>query len=107
MTDDVLSAKLIVETVDAKRILEGSILQLKEKLASADIKVENLEINVRSESHNSHMFDKQQAHWQNQKALRQFNPPDESFLSNESAEMTEPTSLRPQYAGAGGVNLLA
>ena len=107
MTDDSLSAKLIVETVEAKNILEGSISQLKERLASANIKVENLEINVRSESHNSHMSDKQQAHWQNQKALRQFNRLDESLVSNEPAAMDAPIYLRPQYAGAGGVNLLA
>lgn len=107
MTDNILSAKLIVETVEAKIILESSISQLKEKLASADIKVENLEINVRSESHNSHMSDKQQAHWQNQKAIRQFNRLDESLVSNEPAAMDAPINLRPQYAGAGGVNLLA
>ncbi|MCH9023748.1 MAG: flagellar hook-length control protein FliK [candidate division Zixibacteria bacterium] len=107
MTDDFLSAKLIVETVEAKIILESSISQLKEKLASADIKVENLEINVRSESSNSHMSDKQQAHWQNQKAIRQFNRLDESLVSNEPAAMDAPINLRPQYAGAGGVNLLA
>lgn len=107
MTDDILSAKLIVETVEAKIILESSISQLREKLASADIKVENLEINVRSESHNSHMSDKQQAHWQNQKALRQFNRLDESLTSSEPAAMSALTNLSPQYAGAGGVNLLA
>ena len=107
MTDNLLSAKLIVETVEAKIILESSISQLKEKLASADIKVENLEINVRSESHNSHMSDKQQAPWQNQKALRQFNRLDENLLSNEPAAMSARTNLSPQYAGAGGVNLLA
>ena len=107
MTDNLLSAKLIVETVEAKIILESSISQLKEKLASADIKVENLEINVRSESHNSHMSDKQQAPWQNQNALRQFNRLDENLLSNEPAAMSARTNLSPQYAGAGGVNLLA
>ena len=107
MTNDLLSAKLIVETVEAKSILENSISQLKEKLASADIKVENLEINVRSESHNSQMSDKQQAHWQNQKALRQFNRLGESLVSNEPAAIDAPLNLRPQYAGAGGVNLLA
>ncbi len=107
MTNDLLSAKLIVETVEAKIILESSISQLKEKLASADIKVENLEINVRSESHNSQMSDKQQAHWQNQKALRQFNRLGESLVSNEPAAIDAPLNLMPQYAGAGGVNLLA
>ena len=107
MTDNLLSAKLIVETVEAKIILESSISQLKEKLASADIKVENLEINLRSESHNSHISDKKQAPWQNQKALRQFNRLEENLLSNEPAAMSARTNLSPQYAGAGGVNLLA
>ena len=73
MTDNLLSAKLIVETVEAKIILESSISQLKEKLASADIKVENMEIYVRSDSHNSHMSDTQPSRWHNQKTLRQSN----------------------------------
>lgn len=110
MTDEILSAKLIVETVEAKTILENSISQLREKLASADIKIENLEINVRSESHNSHLFDKQQAHWQNlqnQKAFRQFNGSNENMASNEPAAINTRGNLSPQYAGAGGVNLLA
>jgi len=107
MTDDLLSAKLIVETVQAKSILESSISQLKEKLASADIKVENLEINVRSESHNRHMFDKQQAHWQNLKTFGQFNQPDDSLVNNELVAMNASKNIMPQYAGAGGVNLLA
>jgi flagellar hook-length control protein FliK len=106
MTNEILTAKLIVETPEAKQILEGSLSHLKDRLAAADIEVEDVEINVRSESHNSNMFEKQSG-WQNQKSVKHLNELNDGFTDIEPVAVNAPVKESLQYVGSGGVNLLA
>lgn len=106
MKNEVLTARLTVETTTAKSTLESSINTLKEQLAKADIKVEQIEINVRGETNYNQLFNRQ-PQWQkfNSAFQAKFNVDDlpESFVPvNQIYNFKE-----NQYVGFAGVNVLA
>lgn len=106
LKNEVLTARLTVETTAAKTTLENSINSLKEQFAKADIKVEQIEINVRGETNYNQMFDRQtQWHKFNQAHQQRFNAGDllESFVPVNQIN----NFIQQQYVGSSGVNVLA
>jgi flagellar hook-length control protein FliK len=103
---DIFSAKLTVETFEAKAVIEHSLHNLKEQLARADIKVEQIEINVRGETGYNQLFDKQ-PQWQKNSHFNQFR-----FTNDELNEQFAPIGVAfvpesMQYVNQNGVNVLA
>jgi flagellar hook-length control protein FliK len=106
LKNEIVTAKLTVETSAAKTTLESSINSLKEQFAKADIKVEQIEINVRGETNNNQLFERQ-PQWQRFNSARHIR-----FNENELLEQFVPVgqinSFRQlQYVGNDGVNILA
>ncbi len=106
LRNEILTAKLTVETPAAKTTLENSLNSLKEQFAKADIKVENIEINVRGETNYNQLFERQ-PQWQKFNSAHQnrFNAGDflEPFVPVEQIN----NFSQQQYVGSGGVNILA
>lgn len=103
---DVLNAKLTVDTAEAKAVVDKSIHSLKEQLARLDIKVEQIEVNVRGESNYNQMFEKQ-PQWHKQSNMNNFRFENEDY--NEQLipvnNVYVPESLH--YVNSSGVNVLA
>ena len=106
LKNEVLTARLTVETAAAKTTLENSINSLKEQLARADIKVEQIQINVRGETNYDQLFERQ-PQWQKFSSAHQnrFNARD--FLEPIGPVNQINSFIQNQYVGAGGVNVLA
>lgn len=106
MRNEILTARLTVETTSAKSTLENSINTLKEQFAKADIKVEQIEINVRGETNYNQLFNRQ-PQWQKFSSAHQarFNADD---LLVPLVPVNQIYNFRQnQYVGTSGVNVLA
>jgi len=106
LKNEVLTARLTVETAAAKTTLENSMNMLKEQFAKADIKVEQIEINVRGETNYNQLFERQ-PQWQKFNAAHQSR-----FNANDFLESFVPVSqinnfMQQQYVSSNGVNVLA
>lgn len=105
LQNEVVSAKLIVETIEAKQTVERSLETLTQQLNQAGLKVEQLEVTLRNSAHD--FFQYRQPQWNRQAQTGQDTP---SF--NDTEGVVEPIAAASGYANgqyitAERVNLVA
>ncbi|TFH55397.1 MAG: flagellar hook-length control protein FliK, partial [Candidatus Zixiibacteriota bacterium] len=105
LRDDKLTAKISVESAPAKAALESNLDRLVSQLTKANISVDQIEITITGDSAHNEFFQRQ-PHWQHRVTYRSSQADD---ISSELAgiPVAEPLIGATQYAGPGGVNLLA
>ena len=99
-----IRARLVVNTPEAKQLVEGSLDRLTRQLVDADVALESLEVSVSSDGPGSDFFERQ-PRW-----ARSIRRIDSISDETEPGEVTAPNLWTPppsQYVGAGGVNVLA
>ncbi|MBN1211349.1 MAG: flagellar hook-length control protein FliK [candidate division Zixibacteria bacterium] len=105
LRDSNLSARLTVDSPQAKAAVEGSLSQLTEQLARYGIKVDYIQVGVNGGEAQNHNFARR-TFWNNSSRTSNLSLEEDLFDDME----TPPLTIMPQpalYVGAGGVNLLA
>ena len=103
--DQMLTARVVVETPIAKLAVENSLRQLTDQLSRGGIEVDRIEVSLSGDSAREQFFDRRPL-WSHARTLHRFE--DKMELGAELAESTPIITPRPQeYIGANGVNLLA
>lgn len=104
MHNNRLRASVIVNSVEAKAVLENSIESLTQQLSRADIKIDQIDVQLSNQQQQNQFGGRQT--WQSWSSLR--NPA--AGPATDSLETTVPY-VEPlqamQQVGAGGVNILA
>ncbi|MCM2271326.1 MAG: flagellar hook-length control protein FliK [candidate division Zixibacteria bacterium] len=103
MRNESLSARVTVESAQAKAAIEGSLNQLTDQLARAGVKVDYIDVGVRGGGAEN-QFSQRQADWFRAQQPRVMKFADE--LLNDAA-MILPASRPVSFIGAGSVNLFA
>jgi hypothetical protein len=103
--NDVLTARLTVDTSQAKAAVEGSLDRLTEQLSRAGIKVNHIEVSLRG-GDSQNQFAGRQSGWFRPQRFN-VRSTDDNFLSTVIAPVVPLPILSPGYAGSGGVNLYA
>ncbi len=102
MHQDKLSARITVETVGIKAVVEQSLDRLIQQLTKSGIDVERIEVALDGRQSGEHLSERH-PHWQRQARPAHF---DENILT-ETNEVSPIATATPAYVGAGGVNVLA
>jgi flagellar hook-length control protein FliK len=103
LRNDSLSARVTVESVQAKAAVEGSLDQLNDQLSRAGLKVNYIEVGVRGGGANNQFFQRQSDWFRSQQ-------PRVAKISNDllaEAAKIIPASMPVSYIGASSVNLYA
>ncbi|HOP05808.1 MAG TPA: flagellar hook-length control protein FliK [candidate division Zixibacteria bacterium] len=104
LQNDTIKATLTVETHEAKALIEGSLDKLSQQLDKADIKFDQIDVNVSSDDRGDQLFNRQ-SDWS--RRPRFIN----EKLDSLSFSTTESSVAMPIYEtaqlGSSGVNLLA
>ena len=106
LRNDILSARLLVDNVQVKAIVENSLDRLFDQLAKADIKVDKIEVAIDYGATGERMFNQNQ-HWKKQ-FFNKFEMDNEEF--SREIKISEPIisrSLAQTYLSGTGVNILA
>jgi hypothetical protein len=103
--NDVLTARLTVDTSQAKAAVEGSLDRLTEQLSRAGIRINHIEVSLRGGDSQNQFAGRQPDWYRPQRFNLRFT--DESFLSTVVTPATPIPVHMPSYVGAGGVNLYA
>ncbi len=103
MRNESLTARVTVETAQAKAAIDGSLNQLTDQLARAGVKVDYIDVGVRGGGAEN-QFSQRQADWFRAQQPRVMKFADE-LLSD--AAMILPASRPVSFIGAGSVNLFA
>lgn len=102
MHHDILTAKVTVETAQAKAAVEASLDQLTDQLARAGVKVDYIDVGVRNGGAEN-QFLHRQAEW-----FRSAKPNMARLIEEPLSEIIpQVIPVRPMYVGASGVNLFA
>lgn len=102
MRHETLTAKVTVETIQAKAAVEASLDQLTDQLARAGVKVDHIDVGVRNGGADNQFFHRQ-AEW-----FRSARPNVARLLEEPLSEIIpQVIPSRPMYVGASGVNLFA
>ncbi|HKK19946.1 MAG TPA: flagellar hook-length control protein FliK [candidate division Zixibacteria bacterium] len=104
--DDGLSARLVVNTTNAKTTLEGSLDKLMAQLAKADIKVQQIQVTVSGEAPQQHLFQRQ-PDWSRSNRFGRNRIADEDSAEENIMQVTYSPAARGGYVGSGRVDLLA
>lgn len=104
MREEHLSARVVVDSAQAKQAIEGSLDRLVETLARADIKVDSIEVAVGQQGEREGWFAQQGS-----QRARFVRTGHFKGIENESAAVPAAIAMgtSPSYIGAGGVNVLA
>ena len=106
LKNDLFTARLTVDSPEAKSILENSLSNLREQLSKADIQIERIEINVRGETSQNQLFERQ-PHWQRFNAHNNIRPHDDDLVAAFVPVNRLSGQFQGQYVGRDGVNVLA
>jgi flagellar hook-length control protein FliK len=101
--DQMLTARVTVDTPMAKMAVESSLNQLTDQLSRAGIQVDRIDVML-SDGGTRHQFQDDRSHWSQSRRMRQINDDDRM----PSDAMSVPITMLPprQYVSAQGVNLL-
>lgn len=102
MHQDKLSARITVETVGIKAVVEQSLERLTQQLIKSGIDVERIEVALDGRQSGEQLSERH-PHWQRQARPAHF---DENNLT-ETNEVSPVATAVPAYVGSGGVNVLA
>ena len=102
--DQMLTARVTVDTAAAKMAVEGSLSELSDQLSRAGIQVDRIDV-VLGDSNTPHRFPDRRPTWSQSRRMRQPGLDDRM----PSDTLSIPLTMMPprQYVGAQGVNLLA
>jgi flagellar hook-length control protein FliK len=105
MHQDKLSARITVETVGIKAVVERSLDRLTQQLIKSGIDVERIEVGLDGRQSGEQLSERH-PHWQRQARPAHFdeNNPTET---NEVSPVAPAPAAASAYVGAGGVNVLA
>jgi hypothetical protein len=101
---DKIRARLVVDTAEAKQLVEGSLDRLTRQLAEADVPLESIEVSVSSNGPESDFFERRPG-WT--RPMRRVTDPIDGPAVRETTTPNLWTPPPSQYVGAGGVNVLA
>jgi len=105
MRREVLTARVTVQTEQARGVVEHSLQQLHQQLDKAGIKVGQVEVNVAGDSAH-HDLPKRQLAWQQPTALKsRAATSDEPLIAGHPAVTTHRST--PGYIHSNGINVLA
>jgi flagellar hook-length control protein FliK len=101
--DQMLTARVTVDTPMAKLAVENSLNQLTDQLSRAGIQVDRIDVML-SDGGTRHQFYDQRPFWSQSRRMHQLNNDDRM----QSDALSVPITMLPprQYVGAQGVNLL-
>jgi len=101
--DQMLTARVTVDTPMAKLAVESSLNQLTDQLSRAGIQVDRIDVML-SDGGTRHQFQDHRPFWSQTRRMRQ--PKDDDRMQSDA--MSIPITMLPprQYVGAQGVNLL-
>jgi flagellar hook-length control protein FliK len=103
---DVISARLVVDTVAAKAAVEGSLDQLADQLQKAGVKVDHFDVTLSHEENNDHTRERQ-AFWA---ARPDLDPTGDDYFAGEHQPDNTAAAIRivnPGYIRHDGVNVIA
>jgi flagellar hook-length control protein FliK len=103
MRNETLSARVTVDSLQAKAAIDGSLDQLTDQLARAGVKVDYIDVGVRGGGAEN-QFSHRQAEWFRSQQPRVMKIADD--LLAEAARII-PATMPVSYLGAGSVNLFA
>jgi len=103
LRDQMLTARVTVDTPMAKLAVESSLNQLTDHLSRAGIQVDRIDVML-SDGGTRHQFHDNRSHWSQSRRMRRVN--DDDRLQSDT--LSVPITILPprQYVGAQGVNLL-
>jgi len=105
LRQEMLTARVTVETPQAKAAVESSLDQLTDQLARAGVKVDQIQVNVAGSDVNEQLFQRR-PEW-NRAARRNIAPLVGDTDQDNIAGVPRPAYVPPTYVGAEGVNLYA
>ena len=106
LQNDFLTARVTVDTVQARMVVESALDQLSDQLHRAGIKISSIEVSVSGEGARNQWF-QHQADWR-RFANRQGSLHDDDLLSTSETELQISTPVGVRTASSGhSINLLA
>ena len=104
MQNGQLQARLLVDNVQIKSMIESSLDQLTDQLERAGIKVEQLDVNVAGSDVGSELFDRSVAQNRPKVTTRVLDAEEAGVLSTPTEVISRSSG---EYVGSSGVNLFA